>query len=81
LRDPRPLLLHPLYLCPHQIPGFPQHLYRIALLREVELQQVLHLPYARQGASQPLVGAHLLLLLGLLLLLLLLATFSHRDLL
>ena len=85
LRALRPLLLllHPLYLYPHQVSRFPQHLYRVALLREMDLQQVLHLPDTCQGARQPLLGAHLLLLLLLLLLLglLLLTALCHWNLL
>lgn len=84
------LLLHPLYLGPHQVAGLALQLDRIALLRVVEFQQVLHFPDAAQGLSQLLRGALLLLLLALSLLLtllllllslLLLVPLRHRDLL
>src|SRR5215212_3242480 len=66
------LLLHPLYLLPHQIPRFPQHCDRVALLRVVEFHEVLHLPDTLKCACQILCRALLLLLL-----LLLLAAFGH----
>jgi hypothetical protein len=73
------LLLHPLYLSPHQISRFPQHCDRVALLRVVEFHEVLHLPDTLKCACQILCGALLLLLLLLLSasLRLLLTTFGH----
>src|SRR3712207_6446712 len=75
------LLLHPLYLRPHQVSGLTQHLDRLALTRVVELHHVLYLPDFGESSSQPLGGTQLLLLLlGLLLLgllLLLLIAFRH----
>lgn len=80
------LLLHPLYLGPHEVSRLALQFDRFALLRVVEFQQVLHLPDAAQGLSQLLRGALLLLLLALslllaLLLLLLLVPLRHHDLL
>src|SRR5215212_5184028 len=72
------LLLHPLYLLPHQIPRFPQHCDRVALLRVVEFHEVLHLPDTLKCACQILCRALLLLLLLLSATLwLLLAAFGH----
>jgi len=71
------LLLHPLYLCPHQISRFSQHCYRVAPLRVVEFHQVLHLPDALKCACQLLCGTLLLLLLAASLRLLL-TTFRHK---
>jgi hypothetical protein len=73
------LLLHPLYLCPHQISRFSQHCDRVAPLRVVEFHQVLHLPDALKCACQLLCGTLLLLLLlAASLRLLLLTTFRHK---
>ena len=77
------LLLHPLYLSPHQVSRFSQHRDRVALLRSLEFQHVLHLPDTLKRARQALCGVHLLLLLLPLLLLaaslrlLLLTAFGH----
>jgi hypothetical protein len=67
--------LHPLYLRPNQVSGLALDLDRLSLARVVHLQQVLYLPYVRQGLRQPLRRALLLtlLLLALLLLALLLS--------
>jgi hypothetical protein len=48
------LLLHPLYFPPHQVSRFSQHRDRVALLRSLEFQHVLHLPDALKCARQPL---------------------------
>lgn len=81
------LLLHSLYLGPNQVSRLALHFDRLALLRVVEFQQVLHFSDAAQGLGQLLRGALLLLLLALLLTLLLLLSLlllvplCHRDLL
>lgn len=82
------LLLHSLYLGPNQVSRLALHFDRLALLRVVEFQQVLHFSDAAQGLGQLLRGALLLLLLALLLTLLLLllsllllVPLCHRDLL
>jgi hypothetical protein len=69
------LLLHPLYLSPHKVYRFSQHLYRLAVLWVVGFHPVLNLPDAVDRAVQPLCRAQLLLLL-----LLWLSAFRHRDL-
>ncbi len=66
------LLLHSLYFSPHQISRFSQHGDRVALLRSLEFEHVLHLPDALKCTCQSLCGAQLLLLL-------LLATFRHTT--
>src|SRR5215210_4051072 len=74
------LLLHPLYLRPHQVSGLAQHLDRLALTRVVKLHHVLYFPDVGESSRQPLGGTQLLLgllLLGLLLLGLLLIAFRH----
>src|SRR5215210_9024093 len=63
------LLLHPLYLRPHQVSGLAQHLDRLALTRVVELHHALHFPDVGESSRQPLGGTQLLLLLLRLLLL------------
>jgi hypothetical protein len=70
------LLLHPLYLFPHQISCFSQRRDCVASLRVVEFHQVLHLPDTLKCACQ-LLGGALLLLLLLCTSLLLLTTFGH----
>ena len=81
------LLLHSLYLSPNQVSRLALHFDRLALLRVVEFQQVLHFSDAAQGLGQLLRGTLLLLLLALLLTLLLLLSLlllvplCHRDLL
>jgi hypothetical protein len=57
------LLLHSLYFSPHQISRFSQHGDRVALLRSLEFEHVLHLPDALKCTRQSLRGAQLLLLL------------------
>ena len=73
------LLLHPLYLCPHQISRFSQHRDHLALLRLVKFRPILHLSDTLKCARQALRRAQLLLLLLLLLLAasLLLTAFRH----
>lgn len=63
------LLLRPLYLTPHDVSRFSEHVDRVALIRIVQLDHVLDLPDLGQGSRQPLLGALLLLLLFLLALL------------